>query len=88
MNLKCISGEIGHQQSVRGVSVRLGRWSAAQTARFLTAISDEPLYTCYQLMAVTGLRRGGAVGCAGLTSTSTTGPSPSAGISSTRARFA
>jgi len=37
-------------------------WTAAQTARFLTAISSEPLYACYQLMAVTGLRRGEAAG--------------------------
>jgi integrase len=40
----------------------VGVWTAAQTARFLTAISGEPLYACYQLMAVTGLRRGEAAG--------------------------
>ena len=34
-------------------------WTAAQTARFLAAI-DDPLHACYQLMAVTGLRRGEA----------------------------
>lgn len=34
-------------------------WTAAQTARFLAAI-DDPLHACYQLIAVTGLRRGEA----------------------------
>ena len=37
-------------------------WTAGQTARFLTAIRGEPLYPCYQLMAVSGLRRGEAAG--------------------------
>ena len=32
-------------------------WTAEQTARFLAAIRGEPLYPCYQLMAVSGLRR-------------------------------
>lgn len=33
-------------------------WTAAQTARFLAAIEGDPLHACYQLMAVTELRRG------------------------------
>jgi len=37
-------------------------WTAEQTARFLAAICHEPLYPCYQLMAVSGLRRGEAAG--------------------------
>ena len=37
-------------------------WTAGQSARFLTAIRGEPLYPCYQLMAVSGLRRGEAAG--------------------------
>ena len=37
-------------------------WTAEQTARFLAAIRGEPLYPCYQLMAVSGLRRGEAAG--------------------------
>ena len=37
-------------------------WTAGQTARFLAAIRGEPLYPCYQLMAVSGLRRGEAAG--------------------------
>ncbi len=37
-------------------------WTAEQTARFLAAIRDEPLYPCYHLMAVSGLRRGEAAG--------------------------
>lgn len=40
----------------------VGVWTAAQTARFLTAIGDDRLYACHQLMAVTGLRRGEAAG--------------------------
>ncbi|MBO0808740.1 MAG: site-specific integrase [Actinobacteria bacterium] len=35
-------------------------WTAEQTARFLAAIRGDPLYPCYQLMAVSGLRRGEA----------------------------
>lgn len=45
-----------------GTRPAVGVWTAAQTARFLTAISGEPLYACYQLMAVSGLRRGEAAG--------------------------
>ena len=45
-------------------------WTAEQTARFLAVIRGEPLYPCYQLMAVSGLRRGEAPGSAGATSTS------------------
>jgi integrase len=45
-----------------GTRPGVGVWTAAQTARFLTAIADDPLYACYQLMAVTGLRRGEAAG--------------------------
>ncbi len=45
-----------------GARPAVGVWTAAQTARFLIAISGEPLYACYQLMAVTGLRRGEAAG--------------------------
>lgn len=37
-------------------------WTAAHTAAFLSAIRDEPLYACYQLLAVSGLRRGEAAG--------------------------
>ncbi len=37
-------------------------WTAEQTARFLAAIVGEPLYPCYHLMAVSGLRRGEAAG--------------------------
>jgi len=45
-------------------------WTAGQAARFLAAIGGEPLYPCYQLMAVSGLRRGRRPGSAGGTSTS------------------
>ena len=45
-------------------------WTAEQTARFLAAIRGEPLYPCYQLLAVSGLGRGEAAGPAGATSTS------------------
>ena len=45
-------------------------WTAGQTARFLAAIRGEPLYLCYQLMAVSGLRRARRPGSAGATSTS------------------
>ena len=45
-----------------GTRPAVGVWTAAQTARFLTAIRTSPLYACYQLMAVTGLRRGEAAG--------------------------
>ena len=37
-------------------------WTAEQTARFLAGICGEPLYPCYHLMAVSGLRRGEAAG--------------------------
>jgi integrase len=37
-------------------------WTAELTARFLAAIRDEPLYPCFHLMAVSGLRRGEAAG--------------------------
>jgi hypothetical protein len=42
-----------------GIRPAVAVWTAEQTARFLTAIRGEPLYPCYQLMAVSGLRRGG-----------------------------
>jgi len=45
-----------------GVRPAVAVWTAEQTARFLAAIQDEPLYPCYQLMAVSGLRRGEAAG--------------------------
>jgi integrase len=45
-----------------GVRPAVAVWTAGQTARFLTAIRGEPLYPCYQLMAVSGLRRGEAAG--------------------------
>jgi integrase len=45
-----------------GVRPAVAVWTAAQTAAFLTAIRDEPLYACYQLLAVSGLRRGEAAG--------------------------
>lgn len=37
-------------------------WTAAQTARFLRGISSDPLYACYHLIALRGLRRGEAAG--------------------------
>ncbi|WP_173098395.1 site-specific integrase [Actinomadura verrucosospora] len=37
-------------------------WTAAQTAEFLDAIKDHPLYAAYHLIALRGLRRGEAVG--------------------------
>jgi integrase len=54
----------GREAAWRDTGTRpvVGVWTAAQTARFLAAISGEPLYACYQLMAVTGLRRGEAAG--------------------------
>ena len=45
-----------------GVRPAVAVWTAEQTARFLAAIRDEPLYPCYHLMAVSGLRRGEAAG--------------------------
>jgi integrase len=45
-----------------GVRPAVAVWTAGQTARFLSAIRGEPLYPCYQLMAVSGLRRGEAAG--------------------------
>ena len=53
-----------------GVRPAVAVWTAEQTARFLTAIGGEPLYPCYQLMAVSGLRRARRPGSAGATSTS------------------
>jgi integrase len=46
----------------RGVRPAVAVWTAQQTARFLAAICDEPIYPCYHLMAVSGLRRGEAAG--------------------------
>ncbi|MEV4670839.1 tyrosine-type recombinase/integrase [Actinomadura sp. NPDC049382] len=37
-------------------------WTAAQTAEFLDAIKDHPLYAAYHLIALRGLRRGEAAG--------------------------
>src|SRR5208282_1018044 len=45
-------------------------WTAEQTAWFLAAICGEPLYPCYHLMAVSGLRRGEAAGLRWCESTS------------------
>jgi integrase len=45
-----------------GVRPAVAVWTAEQTARFLAAIGSEPLYPCYHLMAVSGLRRGEAAG--------------------------
>src|SRR5262249_1899286 len=45
-----------------GVRPAVAVWTAEQTAQFLAAIRDEPLYPCYHLMAVSGLRRGEAAG--------------------------
>jgi integrase len=45
-----------------GIRPAVAVWTAEQTARFLAAICREPLYPCYQLMAVSGLRRGEAAG--------------------------
>ena len=44
--------------------------TAEQTARFLAAIRGEPLYPCYQLMAVPGCAGARRPGSAGATSTS------------------
>jgi hypothetical protein len=53
-----------------GLRPAVAVWTAEHTARFLAAIQDEPLCPCYQLMAVSGLRRGEAAGLAGAISTS------------------
>jgi integrase len=45
-----------------GVRPAVAVWTAEQTARFLAVICREPLYPCYHLMAVSGLRRGEAAG--------------------------
>jgi integrase len=45
-----------------GVQPAIAVWTAEQTARFLAATCREPLYPCYHLMAVSGLRRGEAAG--------------------------
>jgi integrase len=45
-----------------GIRPAVAVWTAAHTAAFLAAIRDEPLYACYQLLAVSGLRRGEAAG--------------------------
>lgn len=37
-------------------------WTAAQTARFLTASASHRLYAVYHLIALRGLRRGEAAG--------------------------
>ncbi len=39
-------------------------WTAAQTAQFLRGIADDPLYACYHLITLRGLRRGEATGLA------------------------
>lgn len=39
-------------------------WTAAQTAQFLRGIYSDPLYACYHLIALRGLRRGEAAGLA------------------------
>jgi hypothetical protein len=49
-------------------------WTAAQTARFLTASASHRLYALYHLIALRGLRRVRRPGCAGATSTSMPGP--------------
>jgi integrase len=45
-----------------GIRPAVAVWTAVQTAAFLAAIRDEPLYACYQMLAVSGLRRGEAAG--------------------------
>jgi integrase len=45
-----------------GVRPAVAVWTAEQMARFLAVICREPLYPCYHLMAVSGLRRGEAAG--------------------------
>ncbi|MFI0447479.1 hypothetical protein [Actinomadura sp. 6N118] len=42
-------------------------WTAAQTAEFLHAIREHRLYAAFHLIALRGLRRGEAAGCAGAT---------------------
>ena len=53
-------------------------WTAAQTAQFLSSVEGHRLYAAYHLIALRGLRRGEAPGCAGATSTWTARPRSSA----------
>jgi integrase len=49
---------------VTGERPAVAVWTAQQTATFLRGIAGDPLYACYHLIALRGLRRGEAAGLA------------------------
>ena len=51
-----------HVELPRTGKVTVAVWTAAQLSQFLTAIRDDRLYVLYHLVALTGMRRGEALG--------------------------
>ena len=56
----------------------MATWTPDELRRFLEAIALHRLAAAYVFAASTGMRRGEVLGCAGVTSTSSVAPSPSA----------